>query len=60
MKRILSVLLTAFLALSIGAAFLMLVFHWWGKTAAVVALVIECVVTMWTVYEMRHAYKEHE
>ena len=36
----------------------MLIAHWWGMTAAITVIAIECVLALWTVYEMRHASDE--
>ena len=43
-------------ALSVGI--FMLIAHWWGMTAAITVIAIECVLALWTVYEMRHASDE--
>ena len=53
MNRILSLIVTILFALCIEAGIFMLIAHWWGMTAA-----IECVLALWTVYEMRHASDE--
>ena len=45
-------------ALCIEAGIFMLIAHWWGMTAAITVIAIECVLALWTVYEMRHASDE--
>ena len=58
MNRILSLIGTLLIVLCFEAGFLMLIAHWWGVTAATTVIVIECVLVLWTVYEMRHASDE--
>ena len=55
MNRILSLIVTILFALCIEAGIFMLIAHWWGMTAAITVIAIECVLALWTVYEMRHA-----
>lgn len=54
MNRILSLIVTILFALCIEAGIFMLIAHWWGITV----IAIECVLALWTVYEMRHASDE--
>lgn len=49
---------TILFALCIEAGIFMLIAHWWGMTAAITVIAIECVLALWTVYEMRHASDE--
>ena len=58
MNRILSLIVTILFALCIEAGIFMLIAHWWGMTAAITVIAIECVLALWTVYEMRHASDE--
>lgn len=58
MNRILSLVFTILVALCIEAGIFMLIAHWWGVTAATTVIVIECVLVLWMVYEMRHASDE--
>ena len=53
----LSLIVTILFALCIEAGIFMLIAHWWGMTAAITVIAIECVLALWTVYEMRHAMK---
>lgn len=52
MNRILSLIVTILFALCIEAGIFMLIAHWWGMTAAITVIAIECVLALWTVYEM--------
>ncbi|WP_281531395.1 hypothetical protein, partial [Leyella stercorea] len=54
----LSLIVTILFALCIEAGIFMLIAHWWGMTAAITVIAIECVLALWTVYEMRHASDE--
>lgn len=58
MNRILPLIVTILFALCIEAGIFMLIAHWWGMTAAITVIAIECVLALWTVYEMRHASDE--
>ena len=51
-------IVTILFALCIEAGIFMLIAHWWGMTAAITVIAIECVLALWTVYEMRHASDE--
>ena len=55
MNRILSLIVTILFALCIEAGIFMLIAHWWGMTAAITVIAIECVLALWKVYEMRHS-----
>ena len=56
--QVLSLIVTILFALCIEAGIFMLIAHWWGMTAAITVIAIECVLALWTVYEMRHASDE--
>lgn len=43
MNRILSLIVTILFALCIEAGIFMLIAHWWGMTAAITVIAIECV-----------------
>lgn len=49
MNRILSLIVTILFALCIEAGIFMLIAHWWGMTAAITVIAIECVLALWTV-----------
>ena len=51
MNRILSLIVTILFALCIEAGIFMLIAHWWGMTAAITVIAIECVLALWTVYD---------
>lgn len=46
MNRILSLIVTILFALCIEAGIFMLIAHWWGMTAAITVIAIECVSLM--------------
>ena len=46
MNRILSLIVTILFALCIEAGIFMLIAHWWGMTAAITVIAIECVLAL--------------
>lgn len=55
-----SLVLAILFALCIEAGTIMLIAHWWGMTAAIAVIAIECVFVLWMVYEMKRASDETE
>lgn len=60
MKRILSLAFTILVALCIEVGIFMLIAHWLGIKVAIAVIAVECVLALWTVYEIRHASDETE
>ena len=60
MKRILSLVFTILVALCIEVGIFMLIAHWLGIKVAIAVIAVECVLVLWTVYEIRHASDETE
>ena len=60
MKRILSLAFTILVALCIEVGIFMLIAHWLGIKVAIAVIAVECVLVLWTVYEIRRASDETE
>jgi len=60
MKRILSLAFTILVALCIEVGIFMLIAHWLGIKVAIAVIAVECVLVLWTVYEIRHVSDETE
>ena len=58
MNRIKTQIVTILYTMNNKAGIYKLIAHLWGMTAAITVIAIECVLALWTVYEMRHASDE--
>lgn len=60
MNRILSLVFAILIALCIEVGIFMLIAHWLGIKVAIAVIAVECVLVLWTVYEIRLASDETE
>ena len=60
MKKLLSLAFTILVALCIEVGIFMLIAHWLGIKVAIAVIAVECVLVLWTVYEIRHPSDETE
>ena len=58
MNRIISTAFVILFVMCIESGLFMLIAHWWGMTAAIIVIALECLMTLWIYYEMKHAYDE--
>ena len=60
MKKLLRFIVALLFVLGVELCFLWLISHWWGVTATIVVIAIECVAAIWTGYELNCACDEAE